>query len=118
MKNNLHVVYKCVGALGPASACSLVCGPGSESSHGPWLVDYVGLCMMSLIPLQLTPFYPLLFHKTVLALPDEASQETVMISTLILQILSLKNFKNPCTPIVKMMPREQRYLSGFPQLLL
>jgi hypothetical protein len=50
MKTKLHFCYKCLGVLGPAPACSLVCGPGSVSSHGLSLVDSLGL-VESLIPL-------------------------------------------------------------------
>jgi hypothetical protein len=46
MKIKLHICYNCVGGLGPASAGSLVGGPGCTSLHGPRLVDYVGLLVV------------------------------------------------------------------------
>ena len=47
----LHTCYKCVRGLDPAPACSLVDGSVSVSTHGPRLVDRVGLLVVSLIPL-------------------------------------------------------------------
>jgi hypothetical protein len=43
MKTKLHICYKCVGSLDPVPVCSLVGGLVSVSSHGPKLVDFVGL---------------------------------------------------------------------------
>jgi hypothetical protein len=51
MKTKLHICYKLVGGLDPASTCSLVCGSVSVSPHGPRLVDSVGLLVVSLTPL-------------------------------------------------------------------
>jgi hypothetical protein len=55
----LHICYKCVCmCVGPAPACSLVGHSVFVSPHGPRLVDYVGLLVVSLTPSALS----ILFH--------------------------------------------------------
>jgi hypothetical protein len=50
MKTKLHIFYKCLGDLSPATLSSLADGLGSVNPHGPRLVDSVGLLVGSLIP--------------------------------------------------------------------
>jgi hypothetical protein len=42
MKTKLHILHKCVGVLGTAPTCTLVCAPGTVSPHSPRLVNFVG----------------------------------------------------------------------------
>lgn len=58
MKTKLHVYYKCVDGLGPAPMYSLIGGPGSVSSHGPRLVDFVRSSCGVLDPSSLFSFIP------------------------------------------------------------
>lgn len=60
MKSKLHIDYKWVGRLGPALTCSLVGGSVPVSTHGPRLVDSVGLLVMLLTPLTHSVLSPTL----------------------------------------------------------
>lgn len=44
MNTKIRICCKCVGGLGPTSACFLVGGPGFVSLDGPRLVDSASSC--------------------------------------------------------------------------
>lgn len=65
MKTTPHICYKCVGILGPASACSLAGGqsfwaPGTENSLALFISCRISLGKRS-HPEGTTPFHPFLF---------------------------------------------------------
>ena len=60
MKTKVHIYYKCVEGLGLATACFLIGSSVSVSLHGPRIVDYVGLLVVSLASLASSNLLPTL----------------------------------------------------------
>ena len=95
MKTKLYICSKCVACLGLSPVYSLVDSSVSVSSHDPRLFDYVGILVMSLIPLahSILSAHPpsrlseLCFCLTVdicICFPlllDEAFQQTTMLGS-------------------------------------
>jgi hypothetical protein len=125
MITKLHICYRWVGCLGPAPACSLVGDFISVTPHGPSLVEFGGLLVVSLAPparsllssTRLTElclmFGCVCFHS----LLDKASQETDMLgSCLKTQLSSQAWWHTPLIPALGRQKQADFWVRGQPGL--